>query len=97
MTGVQTCALPISNRHKFGKRRRLVVPSDAIQRIGEKNIVFVPKENEAGAFEVREVETGADTNGYTRIKSGLQLGEKVVTKGSFTLKTQLQKGDLGEE
>ena len=75
----------------------LVVPSDAIQRVGEKNIVFVPKENEAGAFEVREVETGADTNGYTRIKSGLKLGEVVVTKGSFTLKTQLQKGELGEE
>lgn len=75
----------------------LVVPSDAIQRIGEKNIVFVPKENESGAFEVREVETGGETNSYTRIKSGLKLGEVVVTKGSFTLKTQLQKGELGEE
>jgi cobalt-zinc-cadmium efflux system membrane fusion protein len=74
----------------------LVVNSEAIQRIGEKNVVFVPRENEAGAFEVREVETGSEVNGYTRIKSGLELGEKVVTKGSFVLKTQLQKGDLGE-
>jgi membrane fusion protein, heavy metal efflux system len=74
----------------------LVVPSDAIQREGEKTIVFVPKETEPGAFEVREVEIGGDVEGYTTIKSGLQLGEKVVTKGSFTLKTQMQKGEMGE-
>jgi RND family efflux transporter MFP subunit len=75
----------------------LVVPSDAIQRTGDKAIVFVPRENEAGAFEVREVEVAGDTEGYTRIISGLKLGEKVVTKGSFTLKTQLEKGAMGEE
>lgn len=75
----------------------LVVPSDAIQREGDKTIVFVPKENEPGAFEAREVEIGGETEGYTSIKSGLAIGEKVVTKGSFTLKTQMQKGELGDE
>ena len=74
----------------------LVVNSEAIQREGDKTIVFVPKETEPGAFEVREVEIGGDVEGYTTIKSGLQLGEKVVTKGSFTLKTQMQKGEMGE-
>lgn len=75
----------------------LVVKSDAIQRVGEKTVVFVPKENEPGAFEVRDVEAGGEVEGYTRIRAGLQLGEKVVTKGSFVLKTQLQKGELGDE
>lgn len=74
----------------------LVVNSEAVQRVGEKTVVFVPRDNEPGAFEVRQVETGGEVNGYTRIKSGLKLGEKVVTKGSFSLKTLLQKGDLGE-
>lgn len=74
----------------------LVVPSDAIQRMGDKTIVFVPKESEPGAFEVREVETGGETENFTRIVSGLKIGEKVVTKGSFTLKTQMQKGEMGE-
>ena len=27
---------------------------------------------------------------------GLELGEMVVTKGSFTLKTQMQKGEMGD-
>lgn len=75
----------------------LVVPSAAIQRTGDKTIVFVPRENESGVFEVREVEVGGETEGYARIISGLKLGEKVVTKGSFTLKTQFEKGAMGDD
>lgn len=75
----------------------LVVHSEAVQRIGDKTIVFVPREGEAGAFEVREIEAGADINGYTKVIGGLKLGEKVVTKGSFTLKTQVEKGAMGDD
>lgn len=75
----------------------LVVPSEAVQRLGDRTIVFLPRENELGAFEVRDVEIGGEADGYHRVISGLKLGEKVVSKGSFTLKTQLQKGELGED
>lgn len=75
----------------------LVVPSAAVQRIGERTIVFIPKEGEPGVFEVREIEVGSMVEGYHRVLGGLTLGEKVVTKGSFALKTQMQKGELGEE
>jgi membrane fusion protein, heavy metal efflux system len=74
----------------------LAIRTEAIQREGDKTIVFLPKDDEPGAFEVREIEIGAETEGYTSVLSGLKLGEKVVTKGSFVLKAQLQKGDLGE-
>lgn len=77
--------------------QELVVKSEAVQRDGEKTIVFVPKENEPGAYEVRQIEVGGDIEGYTRVKSGLELGEQVVTKGSFTLKTQMQKGEMGDD
>jgi multidrug efflux pump subunit AcrA (membrane-fusion protein) len=73
------------------------VSSDAVQRTGDKTIVFVPREDEPGAFEVREVEAGGASDGYTRIISGLELGEKIVTKGSFTLKTQFEKGAMGDD
>lgn len=75
----------------------LAVKSDAIQREGDKTIVFVPKEDEPGAFEVREIEIGGEFEGYTAVKKGLELGETVVTKGSFTLKTQMEKGELGDD
>ena len=76
--------------------QELVVPSVAVQRIGERTIVFVPKDGESGAFEVRDVELGGEVDEHFRILSGLKLGDRVVTKGSFTLKTQLMKGELGE-
>lgn len=75
----------------------LVVNSEAVQRVGEKTVVFIPKDNEPGAFEVREIVTGLELEGYTRIRSGLQINEKVVTKGSFVLKTQLEKGAMGDD
>lgn len=76
--------------------QELAVISDAIQREGDKTIVFVPKTDEPGAFEIREIEIGGEFEGYTAVKKGLELGESVVTKGSFTLKTQMQKGEMGD-
>lgn len=77
--------------------QELVVPSAAVQRIGERNVVFVPEEDEPGHFKVQDVELGGETDGYRRVIAGLELGEQVVTKGSFALKTQLMKGELGED
>ena len=75
----------------------LAVPEAAIQRIGERAVVFIAEENEAGHFKVREVELGGESNGYRTITGGLKAGERVVTKGSFTLKAQLQRGELEDE
>lgn len=75
----------------------LVVPTDAIQRIGARTVVFIPKKDEPGEFEVREIRIGGDVSGYTQLLEGLELGEKVVTKGSFTLKAQLQKGSIVDD
>lgn len=74
----------------------LVVPSSAIQRVGDKSVVFIPKTDEPGAFETREIKVGGESAGYARVLSGLRVGERVVTKGSFILKTQLQKEEMGE-
>lgn len=88
----------------------LVIPDEAVQRAGDRTLVFVPKSEsesdaeKAGAktekvakFEVREVEIGGVADGLRRVTGGLKVGERVVTKGSFALKTQLMKGELGEE
>ena len=74
----------------------LVIPDEAVQRVSDSTVVFVGKESEAGHFEVRNVEVGGTIEGYRRVLSGLALGERVVTKGSFTLKTRLLKGEMGE-
>ncbi len=79
-----------------GEGQELVIKEEAVQRVGERTVVFVPKEDEENGFEVREVQVGAVRDGYARVLGGLKLGEKVVTKGSFTLKAQMQKGEMGD-
>ena len=80
-----------------GKAASLVIPDEAVQRIAERSVVFVPKEGEQGHFEVRDVQLGGTVDGYRGVLGGLAAGDRVVTKGSFALKTQLMKGSLGEE
>jgi cobalt-zinc-cadmium efflux system membrane fusion protein len=80
-----------------GTGEELMVPSEAVQRIGDRNVVFIPQEGERGSFVVRDVELAGVADGYQRVLGGLQVGERVVTKGSFTLKTQMMKSSMGDE
>ena len=75
----------------------LVVSDEAIQRIGDRTVVFIPEEDEPGHFQVRDVEIGGVVNGYRRVISGLALEDRVVAKGSFTLKSLLLKGQFEED
>jgi RND family efflux transporter MFP subunit len=79
------------------REKELAIPEEAVQRVNERTVVFLPKEGEPGHFKVRDVELGGVTSGYQRVISGLKLGERVVAKGSFALKTQLMKGEIGED
>lgn len=73
----------------------LVVPDEAIQTVENKTIVFVPADKPAH-FEVREIQVGGQADGVRKVIAGLTAGERVVTKGSFVLKTQMLKGEMGE-
>jgi multidrug efflux pump subunit AcrA (membrane-fusion protein) len=76
--------------------KELVIPEEAVQRIDDRTVVFLPKEGATGRFEARDIEVGGAAGGYQRVISGLSSGERIVSKGSFTLKTQLLKGEMGE-
>lgn len=74
----------------------LTVPSAAVQRIGERTVVFVPTADPE-RFEVRDVQLGDEVGEAQVVRSGLTAGDRVVTQGGFTLKSQLLKGQFGEE
>jgi len=74
----------------------LTVPSASVQRIGERTVVFVPTADRE-RFEVRDVELGDEVGDAQVVRSGLTAGDRVVTKGGFTLKSQLLKGQFGED
>jgi multidrug efflux pump subunit AcrA (membrane-fusion protein) len=79
------------------RAKAVLIPEKAVQRLGERVIVFVPIEGKAGRFAVRDVQLGEPIDGHHPAISGVHAGEHVVTNGSFILKTQLMKGELGEE
>lgn len=64
----------------------LVVPSEAIIRTGTRTMVFVA--DGQGSFVPVEVETGAEANGQTEIRSGLTAGQNVVVSGQFLVDSE---------
>ncbi len=85
----------------FGEARLVVhddanvlsVPSEAVQTDGCCQLVFV-REGEA-VFAPRKVTLGASASGYVEVLEGLEEGELVATTGSFLMKTEILKGNIG--
>jgi cobalt-zinc-cadmium efflux system membrane fusion protein len=74
----------------------LTVPADAVQTFEGKTVAYV-QADEPNEFLAREVVTGETNNGRTVIRSGLKVGDRVVTKGAFVVKAQAMKAELGHE
>lgn len=73
----------------------IVIPDTALQSDGDQQVVFVViGENK---FEKRVVTLGMEQRGHVQILDGLKVGDQIVTEGSFILKSELLKGELGEE
>ena len=72
------------------ERTRAVIPKAAAQSIGNQQFVFVAtgKPNE---FLVRAVRLGTESNGVYPVLEGLNVGERVVTEGSFLLRAEWLK------
>ena len=71
----------------------VVLPSQAVQRIGDAFAVFI--DEEPGHFLKRPVTLGMSAGGFVEVLSGLDGGETVVAEGGFVLKSELQRADLG--
>jgi len=72
----------------------LVVPKAAVQWDGCCNVVFVRQDDTV--YEPRKVLLGYETDDAYEVREGLSAGEVVVTQGSFLLKTELLKHEIGE-
>lgn len=73
----------------------LLIPDSALQTDGEEQIVFVALDG--NKYEKRMVKLGLEQAGRVQILSGVKAGEQIVTEGSFILKSEMLKGQLGEE
>ncbi|MBN8909034.1 MAG: efflux RND transporter periplasmic adaptor subunit, partial [Rhodospirillales bacterium] len=70
----------------------LTIPATAVQRQKDQAFVFV--DGGSGTFRKREVTLGSRTRDRVEVTRGLEAGEKVVTQGSFALRSELEKSSF---
>jgi len=69
----------------------LVVPDTAVLQTGRRGVVYVQtQQQDTARFEGRIVELGPSGDGFVIVRSGLQEGERVVTRGNFQIDSSLQ-------
>ena len=90
-TGALRPGMSASSRLEvMGASRTIVaVPAAAVQRVGERWLVFVPKAQYE--YEMRLVGRGRDLGNDVEVVSGLMAGETVVVDGAFLLKAEAEK------
>jgi cobalt-zinc-cadmium efflux system membrane fusion protein len=69
------------------------IPARAVQTDGCCQLVFVQESQTV--FQPRKVALGADSNGYVEVLKGLREGEAVASTGSFLMKTEILKSNIG--
>jgi RND family efflux transporter MFP subunit len=65
-----------------------LVPRDAVQSIGDRSVVYVPVDGDAGRFTERPVRLGSAVGDSVEVLEGLKPGDRVVTTGSFFLRSE---------
>lgn len=71
------------------------IPESAVRKIEGKDFVFVlVGEN---SFELREVNLGRSLKGFREVVDGLKEGERIVSEGSFILKSHILKEKMEVE
>ncbi|MGB1258444.1 MAG: efflux RND transporter periplasmic adaptor subunit [Akkermansiaceae bacterium] len=92
------CGMPLVPAEKFGfvapsgpVENPLLIPVSSVLRTGNRAVVYVRLPNKTEPiFEGREIVLGARAGNYFIVKSGLDRGELVVTKGGYKLDSELQ-------
>jgi len=72
--------------HPTAARQALVVPTQAVLRTGQRNVVIVDLGD--GSFAPRDVQTGHEGGGYVEILEGLNEGDRIVTSSQFLIDSE---------
>jgi cobalt-zinc-cadmium efflux system membrane fusion protein len=73
---------------------RLTVEKDAVQRLVEQKVLFVPGD-EPGEFRLVPVVTGATGEHSVEIVNGIEAGMQYVASGAFELKAKMVTANMG--
>lgn len=68
----------------------LIIPASAALVTGERAVVYVATDEDAGKYQGREIILGPELGNFYVVKSGLEEGEMVVVNGAFKIDSELQ-------
>lgn len=74
----------------MAERTMPTIPTTAVQNLNNKQVVFIATE-QPHVFAVRPVRLGKENNGQIIVMEGLNVGDRIVTEGSFLLRAELLK------
>lgn len=77
------------------EQEALAVPGEAVSELQGERVVFAALGD--GLFEKKPVQTGREQNGIIEVTSGLQTGQRVVTRRGFFIKSEFLKSTLSEK
>ena len=66
------------------------IPASAVLWTGKRSLVYVKAAQDSPIFEMREVTLGQKNGAQVEIIEGLNIGEEIVTKGTFTVDAAAQ-------
>ncbi len=72
------------------ERTMPTIPSSAVQNMNDKQVVFVATDK-PNVFGVKSVRLGKENSGRFVVLEGLNVGDKIVTDGSFLLRAEILK------
>jgi len=79
--------------HAHTSTGAMLVPTEALQKLGGRDAVFVKTDD---GFRAQPVTTGMESGDTTEVQSGLKPGDEIATHNSFLLKAELQKDSAGD-
>jgi multidrug efflux pump subunit AcrA (membrane-fusion protein) len=77
-----------------GEQTAPTIAAAAVQNLGNGRVVFVAT-GEPNVFEMRRVRLGGENNGVYQVLEGLNVGDRIVTEGSFLLRAEWLKQHPG--
>jgi membrane fusion protein, heavy metal efflux system len=68
-----------------------VISSEAVQNVGDRTVVYLAMPNEPRKFIEREVRLGKSSRSQVEVLSGVQVGDRVVARGSFFVRAERER------
>lgn len=78
------------------ERTMPMIPAGAVQNMNDKQVVFIATDK-PNVFTAKSVRLGKENNGHFVVLEGLNVGDRIVTEGSFLLRAELLKQRPGAQ